>query len=303
MSQTTSIEWTDVSWNPVHGCSKVSPGCAHCYAETLSRRYKQTPAAWTPANAEQNVILKPHKLGEPLKWKTPRMVFVNSMSDLFHELVPDEFICRVFDVMRACQAGVGLGVGHTFQVLTKRPERMRDVCRRLRFNGDGAGRVWLAADADDRDGYALMGGLPGCRPLPNVWLGVSIENRRFVHRADVLRETPAAVRFISAEPLLGPLVCDSQTYEPYWTDGYKGPELDLRKIDWLIVGGESGPGARPMRLEWVWDLLAYNEAVSNDLPSDRAAFFVKQLGGARPGTKLEDLPEDLRIREFPAVVA
>src|SRR6185437_16098671 len=192
VSQITSIEWTDVSWNPVHGCSKVSPGCAHCYAETLSRRYGQTPAPWTPANAEENVILKPHKLRQPLSrakaWqrlgtaaaaagKTDgKLVFVNSMSDLFHELVPDDYIADVFSVMARCPQ-------HTFQVLTKRPERMRDLLSEAPFEAD----------------------LPTW-PLPNVWLGVSIENRRFVHRADLLRDTPAAVRFISAEPLLGPLI-------------------------------------------------------------------------------------------------
>jgi len=276
VSQITSIEWTDVSWNPVHGCSKVSPGCAHCYAETLSRRYGQTPAPWTPANAERNVILKPHKLREPLSWRTPRMVFVNSMSDLFHELVPFDYIDRVFTVMAEADR-------HTFQVLTKRPDRM------------------LAYFEHAADYMGLT--LADLRPWPNVWLGVSIENRRFVHRADVLRDTPAAVRFISAEPLLGPLLNDGgetglEEFPVYtgWSDGYEGPDLDLWGIDWLIVGGESGPGHRPLDLEWV-------RRLRDEADSEGTAFFVKQLGGARPGTKLEDLPEDLRIREFPAVRA
>ena len=276
MSQITSIEWTDVSWNPVHGCSKVSPGCAHCYAETLSRRYGQTPAPWTPANAERNVILKPHKLREPLSWRTPRMVFVNSMSDLFHELVPFDYIDRVFTVMAEADR-------HTFQVLTKRPDRM------------------LAYFEHAADYMGLT--LADLRPWPNVWLGVSIENRRFVHRADVLRDTPAAVRFISAEPLLGPLLNDGgetglEEFPVYtgWSDGYEGPDLDLWGIDWLIVGGESGPGHRPLDLEWV-------RRLRDEADSEGTAFFVKQLGGARPGTKLEDLPKDLRIREFPAVRA
>jgi len=276
VSQITSIEWTDVSWNPVHGCSKVSPGCAHCYAETLSRRYGQTPAPWTPANAERNVILKPHKLREPLPWRTPRMVFVNSMSDLFHELVPFDYIDRVFTVMAEADR-------HTFQVLTKRPDRM------------------LAYFEHAADYMGLT--LADLRPWPNVWLGVSIENRRFVHRADVLRDTPAAVRFISAEPLLGPLLNDGgetglEEFPVYtgWSDGYEGPDLDLWGIDWLIVGGESGPGHRPLDLEWV-------RRLRDEADSEGTAFFVKQLGGARPGTKLEDLPKDLRIREFPAVRA
>lgn len=275
MAQATAIEWTDVSWNPVHGCSKVSPGCAHCYAETLSHRYSHTTRPWTPANAAVNVMLKPHKLREPLgkgaPWDKPCMVFVNSMSDLFHERVPYAYIDRVFATIEAADR-------HKFQILTKRPERMRD--------------------------YMAMRYSRRLVPL-NAWLGVSIENRRFVGRADVLRETPAAVRFISAEPLLGPLIPDVLEHRVVmhgggfafrsWSDGlnaYEHPGLRLDGIDWLIIGGESGPGHRPMRLEWARDLVAAAREAG-------CAPFVKQLGGARPGTKLEDLPEDLRIREFP----
>jgi protein gp37 len=278
MAQRTAISWTDVSWNPVHGCSKVSTGCKNCYAETLSLRYGQTPAPWTARNAPRNVLLKPHKLREPLSkagpWKNPCRVFVNSMSDLFHEEIPDEYIAAVFDVMAQAPQ-------HTFQILTKRPERMRDY--RL---------AWHAAH-------------PECRPLPNVWLGTSIENRKWVGRADVLGQTPAAVRFVSAEPLLGPLIAESMTSRLEgqswaWKDGYTGPMLRFYNEDgelsfhWLIVGGESGAGHRPFDPEWARDLrdVCHHEGV---------AFFVKQLGGARPGTALEDLPEDLRIREFPAV--
>src|SRR4051812_18281864 len=149
----SSIEWTDKTWNPVTGCSKVSPGCAHCYAEALTMRYakawKVPGLPWSPTNASQNVILKPERLDQPIKWRRPRMIFVNSMSDLFHELVPFEYVDRVFETMAATPQ-------HTFQVLTKRPERMREYAQAF---GD---------------------------PLPNVWLGTSIENRRFVHRAGVL---------------------------------------------------------------------------------------------------------------------
>lgn len=280
MGDKSAIQWTDATWNPVTGCSKVSPGCAHCYAETVTAKYSGRKGfiaehrPWTPANAEHNVTLWPDRLEQPLHWAKPRMVFVNSMSDLFHEQVPDDFICKVFDVMRASMAGIGVAPGHTFQVLTKRPERMRDICLRLRFSGKDSGRVWLADNIGDLDGYALMGGLPGCRPLANVWLGVSIENRRFVHRADVLRETPAAVRFISAEPLLGPLMIyeDPVVDAPAW-DWSKS--LDLEDIDWLIVGGESGQGHRPVRPEWVRDLRDYAEL------SD-TAFFFKQWGGRTP---------------------
>ena len=282
MSQQTAIEWTDLSWNPVHGCSVVSPGCAHCYAATLSLRYGQTKKPWTPGNAAENVILKPHKLREPLSgaktWqglgaaaaaagKTEgKLVFVNSMSDLFHEAVPSTFIIDVFNVMREASQ-------HTFQILTKRPERMANMLR-----------SW-----------------PLREHWPNVWLGTSIENRRFVHRADWLRIVDPAVRFISAEPLLGPLLpkIAGSEEEPiaWWPDGRDTPcvpydGLDLFGIDWLIVGGESGSKARPMDMEWVRDLRDACEALD-------VAFFVKQLGGARPGTRLEDLPEDLRIREFP----
>lgn len=250
----SSIEWTNKTWNPVTGCSKVSPGCAHCYAEALTMRYakawKVPGLPWTPENAEQNVILKPERLEQPLKWKTPSMVFVNSMSDLFHELVPDDYIRAVFGIMQVAKQ-------HTFQILTKRPERMAE---------------WA---------YAFQP-----EPLPNVWLGTSIENRRFTGRADYLRYTPAAVRFISAEPLLGPL-----TYEDHW--GRPGTlSLDLKGIDWLIVGGESGKGHRRFEWDWARRLL---EACSET----GTAFFLKQGGGHRPGDRMEDLPEDLRVRQFP----
>lgn len=213
----SAIEWTEATWNPVTGCSKVSPGCAHCYAERLSQRFGWTGRPWTSANAEINITLHPKRLDQPLRWKQPRVIFVNSMSDLFHELVPREFIRDVFEVMADASQ-------HVFQVLTKRHERM----------------VELASLVD----------WP-----PNVWMGVSIENRRWVERADYLREIPAAVRFVSAEPLLGPL--DS---------------LDLDGIDWLIAGGESGPRHRPMREEWVLDL--------RDRCRDAGVpFFFKQWGG------------------------
>lgn len=293
MAQATKIEWTDVSWNPVHGCSRVSTGCKNCYAETLSLRYGQTTAPWTARNAEQNVMLKPHKLREPLSkagpWKNPCRVFVNSMSDLFHEQIPDAYIAQVFAVMAAAPQ-------HTFQVLTKRPERMREW---FAWEGHGINRCGTVRNEFDFAGYADRLGDPMARlfdwPLPNVWLGVSIENRKWVGRADVLRQTPAAVRFISAEPLLGPLVADGERHGEWWdwADDYQGSDLGLTGIDWLIVGGESGSGHRSFDLAWA-------RALRDQCAEMRTAFFVKQLGGSRPGTALEDLPEDLRIREFPA---
>jgi protein gp37 len=226
VSDKSAIEWTDATWNPVTGCSKVSPGCAHCYAERLSLRFGQSVLPWTPANADENVILHPERLSIPLSWRQARMVFVNSMSDMWHPLVPPEFIDKVFSVMREADR-------HTYQILTKRPEVMR------RWFGT-AGANW------------------GEAPLRNVWLGTSIENNRWVHRADELRATPAAVRFISAEPLLGPL-----------------PALDLTDIDWLIVGGESGSSHRSMDETWVRELKVKAEEAGT-------AFFIKQWGGRTP---------------------
>lgn len=220
MSDKSAIEWTDATWNPVTGCSKVSPGCANCYAETLSLRFGWSKAPWTPANAARNVVLHPERLDQPLGWREPRMVFVNSMSDLFHELVPDDYIRRVWMRMEVASQ-------HTFQVLTKRPDRMAELSSSLPL-------------------------------LPNVWLGTSIENDRWTSRADALRQASAAVRFISAEPLLGPL-----------------PSLDLTAIDWLIVGGESGIGHRPMDAAWVRELRERSVAGG-------VAFFFKQWGGRTP---------------------
>jgi protein gp37 len=263
---TTAIEWADAVWNPVTGCDRVSPGCAHCYALELAprlRRFAQARGSGKWLNVRDGgktsgpafgVTLHPDVLEEPLHWPRPRRVFVNSMSDLFHEEIPDEFILRVFDVMERAEQ-------HTFQVLTKRPERMAEAMHR----------------------YYRAVNMP---PLPNLWLGVSIENRRYVDRADLLRETPAAVRFVSAEPLLGPLVHpghpserayqhDPEPVTVHWADGHTGPELDLAGIDWLIVGGESGPHHRPTCPEWVRNL-------RDAALAECTAFFFKQWGGRTP---------------------
>ncbi len=289
MAQTTKIEWAEATLNPWTGCTKVDPACAHCYIDgtppfrIAGRKFER---------GHIPLVFHMERLDAMRRRRKPTLYFVNSLSDLFHEDASDEQICAVFDAMRAAQH-------HTFQILTKRHDRMRDFCWRLRWSGsadDGHGRVWLADEIGKRDGYALMGGLTGCRPLPNVWLGVTIGNRRFVHRADVLRDTPAAVRFISAEPLLGPLISDNGLDESLgtdeWPDGWVGPDLDLTGIDWLICGGESGPKHRPFNPQHARDL-------RDACAASGTRYFFKQMGGARPGTALEDLPADLRIREFP----
>jgi protein gp37 len=224
VSDRSGIEWTEATWNPVTGCSKVSPGCAHCYAETLSRRFGRTTKPWTPEHARENVVAHADRLGQPIRWRRPRMIFVNSMSDLFHELVPVDFVRGVFDVMTSTER-------HTFQVLTKRPERALSIADALEWP-------------------------------QNVWLGVSIENSRFTYRADVLREVPAAVHFISAEPLLGSL----------FESGPRRMPLELAGIDWLIAGGEAGYGYRPVHAEWVRELREACAALG-------VPFFFKQWGG------------------------
>lgn len=217
MADKSAIEWTHATWNPVTGCSKVSPGCAHCYAETFAERWRGI--AGHPYEQGFDLRLWPQRLEQPLRWKRPRTIFVNSMSDLFHEDIPEAFIEDVFSVMAEAD-------WHVFQILTKRHDRLAELAERLPWS-------------------------------PNVWMGVSIENRRFVHRAEHLRAVPAAVRFISAEPLLGPL------------EG-----LDLSGIQWLIAGGESGSKHRPVRAEWVRQLR--DRCLAEDV-----AFFFKQWGGVR----------------------
>jgi protein gp37 len=215
MADNSRIEWTEATWNPVTGCSQVSPGCAHCYAKTFAERWRGVPDH--PYEQGFELRLWEQRLEQPLRWKRPRVIFVNSMSDLFHEQIPFDFVRKVFDVMVRANH-------HTFQILTKRDGRLAE----------------LAPDL----------------PWPtNIWMGVSIENRRFVHRADRLRLVPAAIRFISAEPLLGPL-----------------ESLDLDGIDWLIAGGESGPQHRPVEAEWL-------RSLREKCQRDSVPFFFKQWGG------------------------
>lgn len=215
MADQSHIEWTEATWNPVTGCSKVSAGCKHCYAQRMARRLQMMGQANYAKGFE--VTLQPHMLELPLGWRKPRTIFVNSMSDLFHEAVPVDYIQRVFAVMRAAH-------WHTFQVLTKRSERLAEL--------DGV-LDWQV----------------------NIWMGVSVESAKVAGRIDDLRGTGARIKFLSLEPLLGPL-----------------PGLNLRGIDWAIVGGESGPGARAMEAEWAVDIRRQCEAAG-------VAFFFKQWGG------------------------
>lgn len=235
------------------GCSRVSPGCEHCYAETLSLRWKWSLKPWTGANAQENVKLHPDRLTTPLGWKRPRLVFVNSMSDLFHDFVPTYFLDQVFAVM-------ALSSRHTFQVLTKRPERMHDYIEGLAdCRGSGQGFRRLEAAAREL-GYTMeFEGHPMLRwPIPNIWLGVSVEDqRRAVERIPILLSTPAAVRWISAEPLLGPI------------------DLHSRSLNWVVVGGESGPKHRPMDPAWARSLR--DQCLEAGVP-----FFFKQVGGRTP---------------------
>jgi protein gp37 len=214
----SKIEWTEATWNPVTGCDQISPGCAHCYAKTFAERWRGVGDH--PYEQGFDLRLWPERLDVPLRWRKPKTIFVNSMSDVFHEAIPDEYVAQIFGTMRAAH-------WHTFQVLTKREGRMLDLAPSL---------TWP----------------------PNVWMGVTIENHRFVHRADALRKVPAAVRFISAEPLLGRL------------EG-----LSLESIAWLIAGGESGPRHRRVDADWIRDL-------RDRCDNAGTAFFFKQWGGTRP---------------------
>lgn len=274
----TAIQWTDATWNPVTGCTRVSAGCAHCYIErTPPMRMARRRFERVEDRSTTGVHLHPERLERRLP--TGPRIFVCSMADLFHDEVPTAYLDEVFGTIAADALAEG---GRTFQVLTKRPERMRDY-----FRSDAA-RLGIYKRAIER-----AKGLIGTRilpwPLPNLWLGVSIENARYNHRADILRTTPAAVRFISAEPLLGSLLPDRDP-------------LDVAAIDWLIVGGESGPGARPMHLDWARELV--DLAIDADV-----APFVKQLGASPIGEELElrdrkggdwdEWPADLKHRAFP----
>lgn len=215
MSKRSGIEWTETTWNPVTGCTKISYGCKHCYAERMSRRLQHMGVE--KYGNGFSVSVHPEALDLPFRWKEPSLVFVNSMSDLFHKAVPADFIASVFDTMNRLPR-------HTFQLLTKRPARALRLSSRLNWT-------------------------------PNIWFGVSIESERWLPRLEILRETGARTKFLSLEPLLGPL-----------------SGLDLAGVDWVIVGGESGPGARPMQADWVRE-------IRDSCATGGTPFFFKQWGG------------------------
>jgi protein gp37 len=289
MGQRTTIEWTEATWNPTTGCDRISPGCDNCYALTLAKRLKAMGSAKYQLDGDPRtsgpgfgVTVHDRALAEPLGWRTPRRVFVNSMSDLGHARIPRSALARTWAVM-------ALTARHQFQVLTKRPKRLATVLSDPSFARDVAheateiigqtpphlgrwrldlGGARLAGDSGLGDEWTVeTSGSDGTGPdnlwrppwpLPNVWVGTSIESDEYCWRAEQLRRTPAAVRFLSLEPLLGPL-----------------PSLDLTNIDWVIVGGESGPNHRPLNLDWVREI---RERCSQH----EVALFFKQVGGLRP---------------------
>jgi protein gp37 len=245
MSQNSKIEWTDATWNPVRGCTKVSPGCVHCYAETFAERFRGVPGH--PFEFGFDLRLVPEKLGDPVRWSKPKRVFVNSMSDLFHEEVPDEYIEKVCRVMLAAS-------WHTYQVLTKRADRMAALLQ---------GKLRQAANA------------------AHIWWGVSVENRKYgLPRVDKLRNANASMAFLSVEPLLEDL-----------------GRIDLQGIHWVIVGGESGAGARPILPQWV-------RSVRDQCSKANVPFFFKQWGGVRKsetgrrldGRTYDEFPESAEVQ-------
>ena len=268
----TSIEWTEKVWNPIAGCSIVSPGCTNCYAMPIAARLERMQPDGHYRGLTKHVKFNPvwtgkiarapdHIFNAPLKWRKPTRVFVNSMSDLFHEDVPDEWIEEIFSVIARCPQ-------HKFQILTKRPERMRTYMLGLGYVLNGAWKRYVPA---------------------NAWLGVSVEDQaRADERIPLLLETPAAVRFVSAEPLLGSLDLKKYLTRRRIVDsaGDVDDDWPQKILDWVIVGGESGPGKRPVDMDWM-------RAIKDDCKSAGVPVFIKQID------KVIHIPDDLMIREFP----
>jgi protein gp37 len=305
MAGETAIEWTrgddgspGATWNPVSGCTKVSAGCDHCYAERFAERFRGAPGH--PYEQGFDLKLWPVRLGIPLRWTRPRRIFVNSMADLWHAGVPDEFILNVFAVMANAPQ-------HTFQILTKRPQRMARFVSRLRwrFAADGFG-LWGMECVPD----AVLTVVPTLAEphlsyvderlwvAPNIWLGVSVESQDVAWRIDWLVKTPAAVRFLSCEPLIGALDLSKWLWDTSYGDADLGSPVESDpsgSVHWVIAGGESGPGFRPVDLDWV-------RALRDQCVLARVPFFYKQQGGIRAkagGRVLDGRTWD----EFPAVAS
>lgn len=260
MSDSSAIEWTDATWNPVTGCTKVSQGCKHCYAERGWARLSAMPGTVYHGRVFTDVRCHPERLETPLRWQKPRRIFVNSMSDLFHEGVPDDFIVHVFITM-------ALADKHTFQILTKRPGRMANL-----LNSDDFQEEVTYVEGEDASGHSCYGNFPW--PLPNVWLGVSCEDQATAdERIPLLLQTPAAVRWISAEPMLSEINLDTDLADGLHALGCGDNDCTCgdRGIDWVVSGGESGPKARPSHPDWF--RLLRNQCKAAGVP-----FFFKQHG-------------------------
>lgn len=286
----TKIEWAEETWNPVTGCSPISEGCRNCYAARMAKRL--AGRCGYPEGEPFRVTLHPDKLDQPMRWKKPRMIFVCSMGDLFHEDVPTTFIDQVLEIIASCPQ-------HTFIALTKRPENLEHKIYGITPDNP----------------YRLLG---GGDYLPNLWLGVTAENQqRADERIPVLLQIPAAVRFVSVEPMLGPVDLTKISLGPNghgltfyhnslngWSTGYNAETHKQKvsrndqfsRLDWVICGGESGPGARPMHPDWV-------RSIRDQCRDAGVAFYMKQMGSAwnkkGKGNNLSEIPEDLRIRQFP----
>lgn len=306
----TTIEWTEVTWNPTTGCDRVSPGCDHCYALTMAKRLKAMGSEKYQRDGDPNtsgpgfgVSVHEDVLGQPFSWRKPRKVFVNSMSDLFHKDISDKFIARVFATM-------AMTPHHTYQVLTKRHARMRSLMNDRDFQETAMFEA--AKIAADARLWRVVEELPiDWWPLQNVWLGVSVEDQHWADiRIPALLDTPAAVRFLSCEPLLGPVdlspwipgrsdpaACNCRSWNVLGVTVHVGgcPALIYRALDWVITGGESGPEARRLDLNWV-------RSIRDQCTAADVAFFHKQHGGIRPkatGRTLDGRTWD----EFPAAAS